>query len=155
MAQTKKMNLSFFVEIQKDLTASGELIRARQDEKQALMNEFDKECKRFFFGKISERALASSVKKTNLELKRLDKSIRDTMSRARNISMREMVLVSAQAPISYKATLSGIVGGKKKKAVKRKVVRKKKVVKKAKKRVVKKSVKRKVSKRKAARKKKK
>ncbi|MFH1151879.1 MAG: hypothetical protein V1788_02015 [Nanoarchaeota archaeon] len=155
MAQTKKMNLSFFVEIQKDLTASGELIRARQDEKQALMNEFDKECKRFFFGKISERALASSVKKTNLELKRLDKSIRDTMSRARNISMREMVLVSAQSPISYKATLSGIVGGKKKKAVKRKVVRKKKVVKKAKKRVVKKSVKRKVSKRKAARKKKK
>ncbi|MBU2052718.1 MAG: hypothetical protein KJ721_00575, partial [Nanoarchaeota archaeon] len=154
MAQTKKMNLSFFVEIQKDLTASGELIRARQDEKQALMNEFDKECKRFFFGKISERALASSVKKTNLELKRLDKSIRDTMSRARNISMREMVLVSAQSPISYKATLSGIVGGKKKKAVKRKVVRKKKVVKKAKKRVVKKSVKRKVSKRKAARKKK-
>ncbi|MFH1918008.1 MAG: hypothetical protein ABIJ14_02825 [Nanoarchaeota archaeon] len=148
MAQTKKMNLSFFVEIQKDLTASGELIRARQDEKQALMNEFDKECKRFFFGKISERALASSVKKTNLELKRLDKSIRDTMSRARNISTREMVLVSAQAPISYKATLSGIVGGKKKKAAKRKVVRKKKVVKKAKKRVVKKSVKRKVARKK-------
>ena len=148
MAQTKKMNLSFFVEIQKDLTASGELIRARQDEKQALMNEFDKECKRFFFGKISERALASSVKKTNLELKRLDKSIRDTMSRARNISTREMVLVSAQSPISYKATLSGIVGGKKKKAAKRKVVRKKKVVKKAKKRVVKKSVKRKVARKK-------
>jgi len=150
MVQTKKMNLSFFVGMQKDLTATGELIRARQDEKQALMDEFDKECKRFFFGKISEMALASSVKKTNLELKRLDKSIRDTISKVRSISTREMALVSSQVPIGYRATLSGITSGKKKKAVKRKVVKKKVV-----KRVVKKTTKRKVTKRKVARKKKK
>jgi len=149
MAQTKKMNVSFFVGLQKDLTATGELIRARQDEKQALMDEFDKECKRFFFGKISEKALASSVKKTNIELKRLDKSIRDTISRARSISNREMTLVSAQAPISYRATLSGIIGGKEKKVAKRKVVRR------VKKRVVKKPAKKKVIKRKVTRKKKK
>jgi hypothetical protein len=144
MVQTKKMNESFFVEMQKNLTATGELIRARQDEKQALLDEFDKECKRFFFGKISERALASSVKKTNNELKRLDKSIRDTISKARKISEREMNLFSAQAPIVYKATISGIIGGKKKtikKVVKKKKVASKRTVKKrkpAKKRITKK-----------------
>ncbi len=133
MAQTKKMNESFFVKIQKDLTATGELIRARQDEKQAIMDEFDKECKRFFFGRISEKALASSVKKTNQELQRLDKSIREAIYRARSLSIREMSLVSAQAPIGYKATLSGIRGGKKKivKKKARKIVKKKKVVKKS------------------------
>jgi len=126
MAQTKKMNESFFVKMQKDLTVAGELIRARQDEKQALLDEFNAECKRFFFGKISERALASSVKKTNQELKRLDNSIKNTIKKARQISTRELKLISNQAPINFKATLSGIVGGKtKKKVVKKKTVKKK------------------------------
>ncbi len=131
MVQAKKMNESFFVKMQKDLTAAGELIRARQEEKQGLLDEFDSECKRFFFGKISEKALASSVKKTNFELKRLDKSIRDTISRARQISTREQSLVSAQAPIGFRATLSGISGekAKKKTAKRRKPAKKKKAVK--------------------------
>ncbi|MBR9702295.1 hypothetical protein GOV13_05235 [Candidatus Pacearchaeota archaeon] len=152
MAQTKKMNVSFFVKMQKDLTAAGELIRGRQDEKQALMNQFDKECKRFFFGKISERALASSVKKTNLELKRLDNSIRTTMARARSLSAREMALVSAQAPIGYRATLSGVSGGKKKKKAVKKKAKKRTVKRKA---VKKKVKKRRTAKRKVVRKKKK
>lgn len=138
MVQTKKMNESLFVRMQKDLTAAGELIRARQDEKQSLLNEFDAECKRYFFGKISQKALLSSVKKTNKELQRLDKSIRETIKQAKSLSTRELALVSNQAPISYKATLSGITGGTKKsakkspkkkvakKTMKKKVVRKKK-----------------------------
>lgn len=119
------MNESFFAKIQKELTATGELIRARQDEKQALLDEFDNECKRFFFGKISQRALMSSVKKTNKELQRLDRAIRTAMAKARNLSDREMKQVSAQAPIGYRAAISGIIGGKKK-AMKKKSVRKKK-----------------------------
>ena len=108
------MNESFFVEMHKNLTTAGELIRARQDEKQALLDEFDAECKRFFFGKISQRALVASVKKTNTELHRLDKTIKDTIRQARSISSRESSLVAAQYPIGYRATLSGIVGGEKK-----------------------------------------
>ena len=150
MVQTKKMNESFFVKMQKDITVTGELIRARQDEKQSLMDEFDKECKRFFFGKISEKALASSVKMTNKELQRLDKSIRDLIYRARSISVREMSLFSAQAPIGYKATLSGMMGGKKKTVKKkaRKIVKKKKVVRKSvkRKKVAKKKPKRRIAK---------
>ena len=126
MVQTRKMNESFFVKIQKELTTTGEWIRSRQDEKQALLNEFDQECKRFFFGKISQRALAASVKKTNLELQRLDKSIRDSIKKSRSLSTREMKLIGDQAPIGYRATISGITGGtKKKKAVKKRTVKEK------------------------------
>ncbi len=129
MVQTKKMNENFFVKLQKELTTIGELIRARQDEKQSILNEFDLESKRFFFGKISQRALAASVKKTNLELQRLDKDIREAIKRARSLSNREMKLIGDQAPIGYRATISGITGGdkKKKKApAKKKTVKKKK-----------------------------
>jgi len=120
MVQTRKMNEAFFVKMLKDLTVVGELIRARQDEKQALLDEFDLECKRFFFGKISQRALATSIKKTNFELQRLDKNIREAIKRARSLSDREMKLVGDQAPIGYRATISGIIGGAKKKKVAKK-----------------------------------
>ncbi len=131
MVQTRKMNESFFVKMQKDLTVTGEWIRSRQDEKQALLNEFDQECKRFFFGKISQRALAASVKKTNVELQKLDKSIRDAIKRSRSLSAREIKLIGDQAPIGYRATISGIIGGTKKKKVAKRKPAKKKTVKKA------------------------
>ncbi len=125
MVQTKKMNESFFAKILKDFDVAGELIRSRQDEKQALIDEFDSECKRFFFGKISERALASSVKKTNNELRRLDAEIRKNIAKAKVLSNRAAKLSSDQAPRSFRATLSGITGGdKKKKVVKRKIQKK-------------------------------
>ena len=157
MVQTKKMNESFFAKLLKEFNVAGELIRARQEEKQGLLNEYDAECKRFFFGKISERTLASSAKKTNKELARLDTEIRKAISRARNASNRSMVLTSAQAPLKFRANLSGISSlsgkkkkkkAKKKKVVKRKPAKRKKAVKK---RVVKKKkrvVKRKPAKRK-------
>lgn len=165
MVQTKKMNEVFFAKLLKEFTVAGELVRARQEEKQSLLNEFDQESKRFFFGRISERALISSVKKTNKELVRLNKEIKKNIARSRSASDRAMKLVSAQAPIGYRATLSGITGGKKKKkavkkkkVVKKKPAKKKKAVKKRKpakkKKVVKKkAVKRKPVKRKVAKKK--
>jgi len=140
MVQTKKMNEGLFSKLHKELTIAGELIRARQEEEQGLLDEFNKESKRFFFGKISERALASSVKKTNIELKRLDHAIRENIARVRSVGVRATDLASAQAPIGYRVTLSGIIGGKVKK---RKVKRVK-----AKEKVKKKTVKKKVSKKK-------
>ena len=129
MVQTKKMNESFFAKLLKELNVAGELIRARQDEKQGLLDEFNQESKRFFFGKISERALISSVKKTNNELSRLDGEIRTNMSNARKAGDKSMSLISAQALVRYRATLSGIVGGEsgkaKRKGKRRKTARKK------------------------------
>ena len=126
MVQVKMMNEEFFAKTLKELNVAGELVRARQEEKQGLLDEFDEECKRFFFGKISERALSASVKKTNAELARLDKEIRDNMAKSRSAGDRAMKLISAQAPVSYRATLSGIVGGSQK-AKKRKKSRKKRL----------------------------
>ncbi|MCK4647305.1 hypothetical protein KAT24_00030 [Candidatus Pacearchaeota archaeon] len=124
MVQTKKMNESFFAQLLKDFNVAGELIRARQEEKQGLLNDFDSECKRFFFGKISERALMSSVRKTNDELHRLDAEIRQNIAKSRRLADRAGRLTSAQAPIGFRATLSGISGGNKKKIVKKRTVKK-------------------------------
>lgn len=126
MVQIKRMNENFFAQILKEFNVAGELIRSRQEEKQGLLDEFDGECKRFFFGKISQKALASSVKKTNTELQRLDKDTREAIAKARRAGEKGLKLVSAQAPVGYRATLSGISGGEKKKVKKKKAVRKKK-----------------------------
>ena len=129
MVQVKMMNEEFFAKILKDFNVAGELLRARQEEKQSLLNEFSDECKRFFFGKISERALSSSVKKTNMELQRLDKEIRLSMAKARISGERALKLISAQAPVGFRATLSGISGGKmkvkKRKSSKKKTAKRK------------------------------
>jgi hypothetical protein len=129
MAQTKKMNESFFAQLLKDFDVAGESIRARQDEKQGLLDDFTGECKRFFFGKISERALMSSTKRANVELHRLDSEIRKNITRARVLADRAAKLTSTQAPINFKATLSGISSGNKKLA-KKKPAKKKPVAKK-------------------------
>ena len=126
MVQTKKMNESSFARLLKEFNVAGELIRARQDEKQSLLNEFDSECKRFFFGKISEKALASSVRKTNTEINRLDAEIRKNISESRRVANRATNLCSAQAPRRFRATLSGITGEGAKKPMKKKPVKKRK-----------------------------
>ena len=114
MVQAKKMNEEAFSKLHRELTTIGELIRARQEEKQGLLDEFTAESKRFFFGKISEKSLAASVKKTNVELMRLDKGIREAMARSRKLADNIKSLVGKQQPIGFKATLSGISGGAKK-----------------------------------------
>lgn len=120
MVKVKMMNEELFAKTLKEFNVAGELVRAREEEKQGLLDEFDTECKRFFFGKISERALISSVKKTNNELHRLDSEIRLNMGKARHAANRAVGIISAQAPVGYRATLSGIIGGKEKKAKKSK-----------------------------------
>ena len=119
MVKVKMMNEELFAKTLKEFNVAGELLRAREEEKQGLLDEFDKECKRFFFGKISEKALASSVKKTNDELHRLDNEIRMNMGKARHAANRASGIISAQAPVHYRATLSGLSGGGEKKAKKR------------------------------------
>ena len=135
MVRVKRMNESALANELKSLNVAGEVVRSRQEEKQGLLDEFDATSKRFFFGKISERALASSARKTNRELKRLNNDIRFNISRLRATSNRVIALAARQAPIGFRATLSGVSGGptkaKVKRTVRKKVVKRK--VKKAKK----------------------
>src|SRR3989304_3376540 len=108
MVKVKMMNEELFAKTLKEFNVAGELVRARQEEKQGLLDEFDKECKRFFYGKISERALVSSVKKTNNELQRLDGEIRQNMAKSRHAGNRALGIISVQVPVHFRATLSGI-----------------------------------------------
>lgn len=125
MVQVRMMNEELFSKTIKEFNVAGELVRARQEEKQGLLDEFDQECKRFFYGKISRKALQSSVDKTNKELHRLDLEIRENMTKARNAGTRAMHIASAQTPVVYRATLSGISGGGGSKSKRRKSRRKK------------------------------
>jgi len=125
MVQVRMMNEELFAKTIKEFNVAGELVRARQEEKQGLLDEFDKECKRFFFGKISRRALQASVNKTNNELHRLDGEIRQNMGKARHSGARAMHIASSQTPVAFRATLSGISGGGAGKAKKRRAARRK------------------------------
>ena len=158
MAKTKKMDEVAFAKLVKEFNAVGELIRARQDEKQAIIDQFKSESKRFFFGRISEKTLASSVQKTNKEFRKLDTEIRRAIVRANDLATQAKRFVSAQSPKVFTAKLTGIGGGTRKKPTRRKAAKKRRAPAKrkpAKKRVVKKKrapVKRKAVKRKPAKK---
>lgn len=131
------MNESEFAKLIKEFNAVGELIRARQEEKQSVINAFEVERGRYKAGKISRKTLDSSIKKTNNEFIRLDKEIRKGIARVNFLGTGAKQLASKQAPIVFRASSAGVtILTKKKKSVKKKAVRKKivkrKVVKKKK-----------------------
>jgi len=100
---TKKLD-----KLVRDFNSFGETIRARQDEKQSVIDSFEDEKKRFKSGKISKATLLSSKSKTNDELKRLDKEIRNAMSKAKTVEENLKKLISKQSPKSMRASESGV-----------------------------------------------
>ena len=109
MAEEKKMNEEQFAQVVQEMGAVGELIRTHQEEKQAAMDEFDKEIGRFKSGKISDIELASSIRKVNRELSILDRAIRADIKRLGSIAAKRAKAFGArQAPKSFRATTSGI-----------------------------------------------
>ena len=117
MVEEKKMDQTAFGNILKEFNALGELIGARQESKQAVMDEFDSTSKRFLLGKISERTLATSVKKTNKELDGIDDEIKKAIQQAVVSAAKAKKFVLAQSPKNFNASLSGMVkaGSRKKK----------------------------------------
>ena len=144
MAKEKMMNEARFSKMVGEFDSLGELVRTRQDEKQSVMDEFDKERKRFRSGKISEKTVESSARKANKEMMKLNDEIRDIISRANKMANTIKGFVSSQSPRVFSAHISGISSGVKKKTRKKAKKRAKKKVKKKAKRVV-----RKVSRKKA------
>jgi len=107
MATEKTMNESDYAKIVKELAACGELIRTHQDEKQAALDEFDKELQRFKAGKLSQKALASSVKKVNGELSKLDRALRNDIRRVSSVSSRARSMANRQAPRHIRVSMKG------------------------------------------------
>ncbi|MCD4771023.1 hypothetical protein K8R30_01235 [archaeon] len=133
MAKSKKMNEAALAKLVKELDSVGELILTRQDEKQVVMNDFDAERARYVKGRISEDTLLSSSKKTNAELIKLDKNIREAIIKVGKISMNIRAFAIRQAPKVFRASVSGV-----KPISRKKKVKKAKKAKKAKKKTVKK-----------------
>ena len=108
MAEEKKMNETEYSQLVKELVAVGEMIRTHQDEKQAALDGFDSETDRFRRGKISQKALSSSVKKVNAELARLDILIETDIKKVGSLASKVKVFASRQSPKNLKATMAGI-----------------------------------------------
>ena len=115
MVKTKRMNESAFAKIVREANAVGETIRSHQDEKQSVMNDFIKEKKRYSAGKISKKTLASSAKKSNNEIKVLDKDIRKAIEKVGVILNQAKKFVARQKPKIVRASLVGVRAPKKKK----------------------------------------
>jgi seryl-tRNA synthetase len=120
--ETKKLNEHRVSEIIKQINSLAELIRARQEEKQAVIDEFNNESKRFFLGKISERTIKSSIKREREEIKDLDKEIKDTIKQIKSYTKKLEELILEQFPKKFSVKASGISeivkkvkGGRKKK----------------------------------------
>jgi len=115
-SKTKKLNESKLALIIKELHSFGELIRARQEEKQAVIDEFNSEDRRFLVGKLSQRTVQASIVKTRAELKRLNQEIKDTIKESKKKLNEIEELISDQSPKKFSVILSGIKevkGGKK------------------------------------------
>ncbi len=132
MATEKEMNQSNFIKIAKELNAFAEVIRSRQDQKQVIINDFNKERNRYKAGKISKKTLASSVPRVRKELKRLNNEIRKNIKNLNSTANRAKLFASRQVPKNFKVALSGITlsGGKKKHRKHNRTAKKSKVTKK-------------------------
>ncbi len=103
------MDENSFVMLTKNLNILAEIIRTRQEEKQAVLDEFDKEKERYSKGKIPEKTFSNIVKKTNKEVMRLDRSIKDSIQKANMKQKSVGKLIEHQKPKAFRAKEKGIV----------------------------------------------
>jgi hypothetical protein len=117
MATEKDMNQSSFAKIAKEIDAFAEVIKSRQDQKQVIIDDFDKERKRYQAGKIAKRTLISSIPRVRKELQRLNGEIRKNIKNLNRTADKIKRFSVRQNPKNFRVSLSGISlsGGKKKK----------------------------------------
>ncbi len=115
MATEKRMNQSEFEKIAKEISAYAENIRTRQDQKQTAINDFGRERVRYHQGKISEKALASSVPRVRKELQRLNKEIRRNIRNLNKVAERTRKFAARQVPKNFTVSLTGVSASGKKK----------------------------------------
>ena len=108
MVTEKTMNQTEFEKIAKELSAFAETIRTRQDQKQTAIDDFGREVERYHAGKISKKALASSVPRVRKELQRLNKDIRRNIVNLNRIADRTRKFAVRQAPKTFRVTMGGV-----------------------------------------------
>ncbi len=122
MATEKEMNQVSFIKIAKEINAYAEMIKTNQNQKQVILNDFDKERERYRAGKISKASLISSIPRVRKEVQRLNNDIRKNIRSLNKTADRAKKFSTRQIPKNFKISLSGItLAGGKKKAKKRTV----------------------------------
>ncbi len=86
------------------------------NQKQVIINDFNKERKRYQAGKIARTALASSVPRVRKELQRLNNEIRRNIRNLNRTADKTKRFAARQSPKNFRVALAGITlaGGKKK-----------------------------------------
>ena len=117
MATEKEMNQSSFAKIAKEVNAYAEVIRSRQDQKQVIIDDFNKERKRYQAGKIAKKTLTSSIPRVRRELQRLNTEIRKNIKNLNSTAEKIKKFSARQSPKNFRVSVSGIAssGNKKKK----------------------------------------
>jgi len=114
MAKEKRMNQTDFEKIAKDLTAFAEIIRAKQDQKQTMINDFAKERKRYHSGKISKKALAASVPRVRKDLQQLNNEIKKNIKNLHKVAEKTKKFAMRQSPKNFRVSLTNIKAASKK-----------------------------------------
>ena len=108
MIQISKINESRLDRLLREVVVRGEELRALQDEKQSVMDEFTNECERCRNGQISKQVLIESAKRVTSELASLDLKIRRNVRESQNHNKKVHVYLELHIPENYLATNDGL-----------------------------------------------
>lgn len=103
----RALDESRFAKINKEMEAFAEVIRSKEDEKRDIIDDFNKERKRFKGGKISRKTLASSAKRVRRELGQLDNEMLKDIRNLDKLADRAKVLADQQTPKKYNVSVKG------------------------------------------------
>lgn len=116
MAGVKKIGVNELEGLLSKVVAKIELIRSKQEEREAIIESFEKEHKRFLKGELSKRAYQAALTKQRKMLAELDKDIRRSI-RSVNLNLGKIrKSVSSQTPSKVSFDLTGLVEPVKKRA---------------------------------------
>ncbi|MBR9678922.1 MAG: hypothetical protein GON13_01515 [Nanoarchaeota archaeon] len=126
MSKVKKTPINKFEEYIKKSIFNIEHIRTKQEEKQAVLDEYEKQHGRFADGRISKRAYNVSVKKNKALLSSIDSQIRSSINVTKKSLQSALKVTSKQVPIQFNVSLEGLTSPAKRvfTNIKRKVSRK-------------------------------
>ena len=133
MPQIKKAPVTKFEEYIKKAISNVEHIRTKQEEKQAVLDEYEKQHRRYSEGRISRRAYQIAINKNKALLKSLDTSIKRSIGSSKNALQSALKIASQQAPASFKVSMVGLTKPAKRafKDITKRVKKESKTVKKA------------------------
>ena len=108
MPQVRKAPVPQFEEYIKKSITNIELIKTKQEEKQAILNEYEKQHSRFADGKISRTAFDVSVKENKKLLGGIDSEIRKSISSSKSALQSALKITSSQVPEKFNLSLEGL-----------------------------------------------